>query len=112
MNIEVLVEQFCAYSLSIRGYSKNTVQRYKNVITLYYKQTEISTINQITDENIRFFFYSGRTQRDWSVNTFIVYHRTLLVFFRWCIKQGYLDKNPILNIEVPRLQKKITTKAH
>lgn len=110
MNIEVLAERFCAYSLSIRGYSKNTIQRYKNVITLYCKLTGITTINKVTDENTRSLFYTGRTQRKWSINTFIVYHRTLLVFFRWCIKQGYLDKNPILNIEVPRLQKKLPLK--
>jgi site-specific recombinase XerD len=110
MNIEILSRQFCENSISIRGYSKNTVQRYKNVITLYCKHTGINTINQISNENVRSFFYEGRTQRNWSINTFIVYHRTLLVFFRWCVKQGYLIKNPVLDIEVPKLEKRLPPK--
>ncbi len=33
-----------------------------------------------------------------------------MVFFRWCIQQGYMEKNPVTNIEVPRLEKKLPTK--
>lgn len=110
MNIEVLRGQFCEYALSIRGYSKNTILRYRNVISLYCKQTGITTIKQVNDENIRSFFYAGRTQRNWSINTFIVYHRTLLVFFRWCVKQGYLDDNPIVDIEMPKIEKRLPPK--
>ncbi len=32
------------------------------------------------------------------------------VFFRWCIKEGYLKINPIEDIETPRLPKKLPPK--
>ena len=112
MDIQILLEKFCEYSVSIRGYSKDTIRRYKFVTKYYCKFANIREINQVTDENVRALFYHGRTERKWSVNTFIIYHKTLLVFFRWCMKQGYLqvEKNPIEDIEVPKLEKKLPTK--
>ena len=110
VDIEIILQKFCDYSVSIRGYSKDTVRRYKYVINCFCKLADISEIKQVTDENVRNLFYLGRVERKWSVNTFIVYHKTLLVFFRWCIKQGYLEKNPIIDIEKPKLEKRLPTK--
>lgn len=110
MDIEILSRKFCDYSVSIRGYSKDTVRRYKYVIHCFCKFANVSEIKQVTDDNVRTLFYYGRTERKWSVNTFVVYHKTLLVFFRWCMKQGYLEKNPILDIEKPKMEKKLPTK--
>ena len=110
MDIEILLMKFCDYSLSIRGYSKDTIRRYKYVVQAFCRFADVKKIGQITDEKVRNLFYKGRTERKWSVNTFIVYHKTLLVFFRWCMKQGYIEKNPILDIEVPKLEKRLPTK--
>ncbi len=110
MDVKILLDNFCDYSLSIRGYSKDTVRRYKYVINFYRKYAQINDIGQVSDDNVRTLFYHGRTERKWSVNTFIVYHKTLLVFFRWCIKNGFLEKNPILDIEVPKMEKRLPTK--
>ncbi|MDB5198927.1 MAG: Site-specific tyrosine recombinase xerc [Chitinophagaceae bacterium] len=110
MDIEILGKKFCDYSLSIRGYSKDTIRRYKYVIRCYCRFAAVTEINHVTDDNVRAVFYYGRTERKWSVNTFIVYHKTLLVFFRWCIKEGYMQSNPIIDIEVPKLEKRLPTK--
>lgn len=110
MDIEILSQNFCDYSKSIRGYSENTIRRYRNVIKGYRRFAGISEINQVSDDNVRNLFYYGRTERKWSANTFIIYHKTLLVFFRWCIKQGYIEKNPIIDIEKPKLEKRLPIK--
>ncbi len=110
MDLRILLEKFCDYSLSIRGYSKETIRRYRYVINCYCKFAGVNEISQVSDDNVRTLFYSGRSERKWSVNTFIVYHKTLLVFFRWCVKQGYMEKNPILDIEVPKLEKRLPPK--
>lgn len=112
MDIQILGERFCEYSSSIRGYSKDTIRRYKYVIRCFSRFANISEIDQVTDENVRALFYFGRTERKWSVNTYIVYHKSLLVFLRWCVKQGYMQKNPVEGIEVPRLEKKIPPKLN
>ncbi len=110
MDIEILSQKFCDYSVSIRGYSKDTIRRYRYVIDGYRKYSGVSEIGQVNDDNVRTVFYHGRTERKWSVNTFIIYHKTLLVFFRWCIKQGYMEKNPILDIEKPKMEKRLPPK--
>ena len=112
MDILILCDQFCFYSLSIRGYSKNTIRRYKYVLNGFVHFSGVSDLNQVTNEKVRALFFYGRTERKWSVNTFVVYHKTLKVFFRWCIKQGYLSSNPIDDIEVPRLEKKLPRKLN
>lgn len=110
MDIEIASQKFCDYSTSIRGYSKDTIRRYRNVVKFYRKFANINTTHQVTDDNVRTLFYHGRTERNWSVNTFIVYHKTLLVFFRWCIKQGYMEKNPVTDIEIPKKEKRFPLK--
>jgi len=110
MDISILCEKFCDYSVSIRGQSKATIRRYRHVIGCFSRFTGIIELEQITDDKVRGLFYYGRIERKWSVNTFIVYHVSLLVFFRWCVKQGYMQKNPICEIEKPRLEKRLPTK--
>lgn len=110
MDIHILLEQFCDYSLSIRGYSPDTIRRYRYVISCTCRFMAIETIDKVTPDKIRALFYYGRTTRQWSVNTYITYHKTLLVFFRWCGKQGVMTVNPILDIEVPKLEKKLPPK--
>lgn len=110
MDIQILLEKFCEYCISIKGYSKDTIRRYKYVVQFYYRFTGISEIESVTDANVRGLFYAGRTQRNWSVNTYIVYHKSLLVFFRWCVKEGYMKTNPIIDIEIPKLEKRLPPK--
>ena len=110
MDIPILCEKFCEYSLSIRGQSKATIRRYRYVILCFCKFTKITELDQITEEKVRGLFYYGRTERKWSVNTFIVYHVSLMVFFRWCVKQGFMERNPISDIEKPRPEKKLPVK--
>ena len=110
MDIHILLEQFCEYSAAIRGFSKDTIRRYRYVVKTFCKFAAISEISQVTEQNVRSIFYYGRTQRNWSVNTYIVYHKSLLVFFRWCVKEGFMTQNPISNIEIPKKEKRILPK--
>jgi site-specific recombinase XerD len=107
MDIQILAHQFYEYSLSIRGYSKATIRRYRFSIAIFCKMTGISLISEITDERVRQFFFDGRTQRGWSSQTYILYRISLLVFFRWCISHGCMTHNPMEKIEVPKLEKRI-----
>lgn len=109
-DIEILAGRFYDYSKFIKGYSRETVRRYKNVIQLYSHTVHVSKIGQANEENVRTFFFNGRTQRGWSTNTYINYHKSLLVFFRWCIEQGVMEKNPVEGMELPKLEKKLPMK--
>ncbi len=110
MDIEILVMKFYDYSLFIRGYTPSTIARYKGALDLYFRFAKITQINQVTEENVREFFFNGRSQRGWQASSFITIHFSLFVFFRWCVEHKYLDKNPAENIEIPKLEKKLPPK--
>lgn len=103
----ILCERFCEYSTSMLGYSKDTIRRYRFVIRYFRQFARIENIAEVTDTNVRELFYNGRLERKWSANTFIVYHKTLRVFFRWCVKEGYMASNPLTDIEMPKLGKRL-----
>src|SRR4051812_6220548 len=107
MHLNIITKKFYDYSLYIKGYSPYTIKRYRTVLTHYFKYARIENIDQATDENVRSLFYYGRTEKHWQPNTFIIYHVSLLVFFRWCVAQGYLHHNPVLRIEKPKLTKRL-----
>ena len=110
MDIEFLARKFYDYSLHMRGYSPRTILRYKGIIILYCRLAQIEKIEEVTEKNLREFFIAGRTQRDWRSRTFIVYYHSLNVFFRWCVANHYMEVNPIIVIEMPKVEKRLPTR--
>lgn len=110
MDIKILAQQFYEYSIFMRGYSKETIRRYKQVITYFCSFSQVRNIEEVNDKNVRALFIHGRTERAWRPNTFICYHKSLLVFFRWCVQNKYLTHNPIEDIEIPKLEKRLPPK--
>lgn len=110
MDIQIIAKKFYDYSICIKNYSKETVKRYKYVIELYCKLSAITTTTEITEANVRALFFHGRTERKWSSNTAVVFHKSLLVFFRWCKNEGHMTFNPIDGIEKPKIEQKLPKK--
>lgn len=110
MDIQILAQRFYDYSIHIKGYSKDTIRRYRYVINMYCRFAKIEQISQVNDANVRDLFFYGRTERHWSTNTFLCFYKSLLVFFRWCVNEHLLENNPVADIEVPRLEKKLPPK--
>lgn len=80
------------------------------MIGFYCRYANVSEISHVSEENIRAFFLYGRTERDWSANTYILFHKSLIVFFRWCVENKYMETNPVDVIEVPKLEKRLPPK--
>jgi site-specific recombinase XerD len=110
MQIQEVCRQFYDYSRFIRGYSDETIKRYKNGIEFFSRVEKIETVNQISDQNVKDFFLYGRTNRDWQSSTFITYHKTLVVFLRWCVEKKYISENYAEDIETPKLNKKLPSR--
>ncbi len=110
MEIQIITKEFYDYSIYFKGYSKNTIKRYRYVIDLYVKITGVKMIAEVTQENVGALFFQGRTERKWSANTAVVFHKSLLVFFRWCVVKGYMIFNPIDEIERPKVEQKLPKK--
>ena len=107
MNIQILAQKFYDYSLYMRGRKPATIRRYRQAINLYSRLAEISEIEQVTEANVREFFFNGRTKRNWKPNSFICFYHSLLVFFKWCVNEKYLTKNPTDDIEIPKVEKRL-----
>lgn len=110
MNIQYLASQFYDYSFCFKGYSKATIRRYRHAIQFYCAFTQIENIEQVSIQNLQELFFHGRTQRNWKVNTFLSYHKSLAVFLNWCQERKYLSVNPIDGIEVPKLDHRLPPK--
>jgi site-specific recombinase XerD len=110
MDIATLNEKFCNFSTYIRGYSPATVRRYRTVIRLFQRRAEITQIAECTESKVREFFYRGRMERGWSANTYATYHKSLVVFFSWCVVEKCLPPNPAEGIEVPKAPRPLPRK--
>jgi site-specific recombinase XerD len=110
MDIQLLANRFYDYSSYIRGYSKATIRRYRHCINYYQKHAGISRIDEVTAGNVRQMLFEGRMQRAWKPNSFICIHKSLAVFFRWCVSEGYLPNNPTNGIEIPKLEKRLPSR--
>lgn len=66
--------------------------------------TGAKELNDFTHKNISEAFLHGRQVRNWKPSTFGTYHKTLKVFFKWCIDNNYWSKeNPMVGIVCPKL---------
>jgi site-specific recombinase XerD len=107
MDIDTLRDQFCDHSTYIRGYAPDTIRRYRTTIQLLRRRTNVREIEECTEDRLREFFYRGRVERHWEANSFVTFHKSLAVFFRWCVEQGHLASNPTDGIETPKTAKRL-----
>jgi len=110
MDMQILAQQFYDYSVFTRNYSKATVKRYRHYISYYCLYSGLTQINQVTDANVRALFLHGRVDRKWSTDSYLGCHKSLRVFFRWCITEGHLISNPIDKIELPKSESRLPVK--
>lgn len=104
------MDSFCDNATFMKGYTQDTIRRYRNTINLFSKRTGLEEIEDVNKDNFRTFFYEGRTTYHWAPVTFITYLKSLKVFFRWCAKEGYMKENFANDLEKPRLEKKLPPK--
>ncbi len=104
------MDQFCEYSLFIRGFSSSTIVRYRSSVGLYTKFCGITQIEEVTELNVKQFFLNGRTIKKWKANSFITFLKSLVVFFRWCEKENHILGNPAADMEIPKVEKRIPPK--
>lgn len=110
MDTQLLILKFCDYGTYFKGYSPNTLNRYKQAIKFFASTSNVPTVHHITEETLRQFFFTGRVERKWTVGNFMGYYKSLKAFLNWCVKEGYFMSNPILTIEKPKLEKKLPAK--
>lgn len=112
MDFRVLCDRFHAYTEVMRGFSRMTVRRNRNALSLFAKQSGISDHTEVTSDLVRNWIFMGRTERNWGAATCRTYHKSLKVFFDWGMRERYFSANPALDIELPRIPRRIPKKLN
>jgi len=110
MPIHMLEENFHSYTLHTRGFAPATVVRNRNALRLFINHCRIAEIEEATTDTIRRWMFEGRSQRNWSPATCRTYHKSLKVFFNWCVREKHLAANPAAGLELPKKAQKIPRK--
>jgi site-specific recombinase XerD len=107
MPIHLIEEDFHSYTLHTRGFSPATVVRNRNALQLFINHCRVAEIEEVTADSVRRWMFEGRSHRNWSPATCRTYHKSLKVFFDWCVREKYLPLNPAAGIELPKKAQKI-----
>ena len=107
MEIRALLQQFLDEAHYMKGFTGPTLRRYRTAVDFFVRQTGVADTGGISEAALRQFFLLGRTERRWSAQTYVTYHKTLRLFFRWCVRQGHMAANPADAIERPKLEKRL-----
>ena len=102
-----LQDRFKRYFLYEKG---NKAKSYKAVIAslnMLIKDTKEEKIKNITTFLIREFLLKNREEKQWSPKTYRNHWQNLKSFFDWCQKAHLIKKNPVNEIEKPKLNKSL-----
>jgi integrase/recombinase XerC len=101
--------QFEDYLKSEKRFSENTCFAYKNDLNQFVEFAQINRQEELKEVNFQIIrswivdlVDGGSSSR--SVNRKL---STLRTFYRWCLKQGFTDNNPMLKIKGPKLEKRL-----
>lgn len=107
LEIEKLHLRFCDYSETLKGNSPRSIEWFKRALKRYLDYNKISSVEEVTQQDIEDWLLYGRTKYKWSSKTIRNYIQSLSSFFDWCIKKEYLKTNPTKKIPRPKLPKQI-----
>lgn len=101
--------EFCNERKIFRNFSDKTISWYKLSFDKFldFHKGGITSVDQITTENLREFLYHGRIEKNWSVATFMNYHKGLSAFLNWSVGRNYIRENPIRKIEKPKAETRL-----
>ena len=103
MNVFHLESRFKRYALYERGMR---VPSYKAIWSEVCALATFTATNQLstwTTAVVRAYLIEGRMSKDWSAKTFRNKWQSLKSFLDWCVREAYIDQNPIKAITRPKL---------
>ena len=99
--------QFCEYSLVFKGNSKRTIKWLDEVMRYFVNATGVEDVKNIDRTMVENYIMRGRLDKNWSAKTIRTRISALKLFLDWCVRQGQIEVNPLVGIELPKLPKKI-----
>ncbi len=98
------------YYLSVeKGLSKNTIESYRRDLKTFIalmKQRQVNTPDEVDREALSFFI-ADLKKKGRATATISRCIASIRSFFNYLLQEGLIDKNPTLELESPKLEKKL-----
>lgn len=95
--------QFCEFALYFRNLSPRTVESYRDSMKQYLRYSDAQHVGQITKKSVIDWIVHARNELGWAPKTVHIRIGDLKAFVKWCIEEGYMVENPLLNLPLPRI---------
>lgn len=109
LQLDPLLDEYLQYLSLEKGLSKNTILSYQSDLQKFFSyllKEQIFDINKINSSHIVSWLISLKNEGE-SVKSTVRRISTLRGFFEYLLKNGYILENPIKNLEIPKLTKKL-----
>lgn len=105
--ITILVDQCLLHLEHIQNLALSYRTSVKSTMRIFCRDTGLVTLSECTKNNIENWLIDCRIKRKWKAATFRGRHRNMNVFFRWLLKRWKITENPMVTIELPKLQQSL-----
>jgi tyrosine recombinase XerC len=99
-------QKFFNYLEAEKNYSAHTLVSYRHDLAQFYRFLQKKPLAQVTKEALRSFL-ADMASTGLSKRTMGRRMAALRTFFRFLVREGYLEKNPIAAVKNPKLEKKL-----
>ena len=107
MRFEDLRNQFKRYALHEKGMKPKSC---KAILTCMHDLCEFANsdnLNNLSEGMVREYLYMGKEEKLWSAKTYRNRWQLMSTFFDWGVRRKYCKKNPLKNIEKPKLPQRL-----
>lgn len=107
--MEEFIENFAQYIQSYKGASQNTIMAYKRDLKnfkMFLERLNVYEFEKVTGTNIKDYLFELEIKKR-APSTISRNVATLRAFFQYMCKQNIIDTDPSVNIESPKVKKKL-----
>ncbi len=114
MTFLVAINDFLTYMSSVRSYSDHTIEAYRRDLEQFYTfsceyfNKDVVTLHEIDKVTLRHFL-GMLTEAKYSARSAARKLASLKSFFRYCLKRGWIEKNPAYFIKSPKIPRTLPT---
>ena len=98
---------FCEYSSVFKGNSPRTIKWLQETIRYFVRDTGVETLSEIDRPLVENYIIQGKVHKNWSAKTIRNRLQALKLYLDWCVRNKLIAINPVAEIDLPKLPKKI-----
>jgi site-specific recombinase XerD len=99
--------QYSKYCITFKGLSPKTMRGEYYNIKQFVEYLGLSNIEQIDKSTVEKYLMDRKLERNWKPTTIRNNIQALQSFLDYCMQEGYISENPIRDIRMPKLRKKL-----